>query len=226
MSAQPEEPRTESVAVATAASRASASRLMGALAAALLVSLALALATAAIAHADVPDSRFSIVDTCLVASPDGAFDYTVWLRDGSNMPIVGVPVVLDFNSAAGITLCGSQDTDNDGRLVVVSDVSGKAVFHVKAGGASNGRVAVGTGIDVIAYAHPRTTDLDGDADVDAQDVAALNGLMGTTGPNGDLDKNGTVDANDAALESARVGSTCSQTPAFQQTWGAVKALYH
>jgi hypothetical protein len=215
----------ESVAVATAASRASAHRLLSALATALATSLLLALLSAAVAHADVPDVYNSIADTSLVASPDGGFSYVVWLRDGSNMPIVNVYVILDFTEAPGIQLCASQDSDHDGKLIVVTDGQGRATFNVKAGGASTGRVSVGTALDVIKYAHPRTTDLDGDSDVDAQDQAALGALMGTSGPAGDLDKNGTVNSADAALQSAHLGGSCSATPAVLQSWGAVKALY-
>lgn len=222
----PHRPTSERpIADATAASRASASRLLGALAVAVLASLLLALASAAIAHADVPDASFSIADTNLVASPDGGFAYVVWLRDHANSPITNAIVVLDFNGAAGITLCASQDPDGDGRLLATTDVSGKATFQVKAGGSSSGLVTVGTGIDVIARAHPRTTDLDGDSDVDAQDVAALDALQGSAGPAGDLDKNGTVDSADTALENAHVGGTCTATPALLSSWGAVRARY-
>ena len=215
----------ESVAAATAASRAGAHRLLMALAAALAISLLLALLSAAVAHADVPDVYNSIADTTLVASPDGGFTYVVWLRDVNNTPITNVYVVLDFAEAPGIHLCPSQDSDNDGKLVVVSDGTGRATFTVKAGGATTGRVSVGTALAVIKYAHPRTTDLDGDKDVDAQDQAALNALMGTSGPSGDLDRNGTVNAADAALQNAHLGGNCSATPALPQTWGGLKALY-
>ena len=213
------------VAVATATSRAAAQRLIGALAVALLLSLVLALATAAVAHADVPDVRFSIADSNLVASPDGGFPYTVWLRDGTNTPIPNAIVVLDFANAPGIQLCASQDPDHDGRLLATSDVSGKATFVVKAGGSSSGRVSVGTVLDVIVQARPRTADLDGDTDVDALDQAALNALLGTSGPAGDLDRNGIVDAADVALLAAHLGGSCTTTPAYQPSWGSLKARY-
>jgi len=213
------------VAVATVASRASAHRLLTALASALATSLLLALLSAAVAHADVPDVYYSIADTNLVSSPDGGFSYVVWLRDANNMPITNVYVILDFTEAPGIQLCASQDSDHDGKLIVVSDGSGRATFNVKAGGTSNGRVSVGTALDVIRYVHLISTDLDGDNDVDAQDQAALNALMGTSGPAGDFDKNGTVNSADAALQSAHLGGSCTTTPAVVQSWGAVKALY-
>jgi hypothetical protein len=214
-----------SVAVATASSRAAAHRLLGALGTALLLSLLLALVGAAIARADVPSAAYSIADTNLVASPDGGFSYVVWLRDAANQPIPGATVVLDFTNAAGIQLCGSQDTDHDGRLLATTDVSGKATFQVKAGGTTTGRAVVGAGIDVLARPWPRTTDLDGDSDVDAQDQAALNALVGTSGPKGDLDKNGVVDAADVALLAAHVGGNCIAVPAFQPSWGSLKARY-
>lgn len=219
------DPHQESVAVATAPSRTSAHKLIVALLCATALSLLLALATAAVANAGVPSAAFSIADTTLVASPDGGFDYTVWLRDSSNMPITNATIVLDFTGAPGIELCASQDTDLDGKLLLVSDDLGHATFHVKAGGTSNGLVTVGTTNDVFAHAHPRTTDLDGDHDVDAADQAALTALMGTAGPAGDLDENGTVNSADAAIEAAHVGGTCTATPALGTTWGAVKASY-
>ena len=216
----------ESVAVATAASRVAAQRLLPALAAALAIALLLALLSAAVAHADVPDVYNSIADTNLVASPDGGFNYVVWLRDANNTPIVNVYVILDFTGAPGIQLCSSQDSDHDGKLIVVSDGAGRATFNVKAGGTSNGTVTVGTALEIIRNVHLISTDLDGDNDVDAQDQAALNALMGTSGPIGDFDKNGTVDSADATIQNAHVGGSCTSTPAVQQSWGAVKALYH
>jgi len=215
----------ESVAVATAASRASAHRLLSALATALAASLLLALLSAAVAHADVPDAYNSIADTTVVASPDGGFSYVVWLRDGNNMPITNVYVILDFTGAPGIQLCSSQDSDHDGKLIVVSDGQGRATFNVKAGGTSNGTATVGTALDVIKSVHLISTDLDGDSDVDAQDQAALNALMGTSGPPGDFDKNGTVNSADATIQNAHLGGSCTSTPAVLQSWGAVKALY-
>jgi len=90
--------------------------------------------------------------------------------------------------------------------------------------AAGGRAA-DTALDVIRTVHFISTDLDGDNDVDAQDQAALNALMGTSGPTGDLDRNGTVNSADAAIQNAHLGGTCTQTPAIQQSWGAVKAQY-
>ena len=225
MSRHQSAPHQESVAAATAASRASAHKLIVALLCATALSLLLALATAAVANAGVPSAAFSIADTTLVASPDGGFDYTVWLRDASNMPIANATIVLDFTTAPGIQLCPTQDTDHDGKLLLTSDELGHATFHVKAGGSSTGVVTVGTALAMFGHAHPRTTDLDGDHDVDAADQAALNALMGTAGPAGDLDENGTVDAADAAIETAHVGGTCTATPALLSTWGALKASY-
>jgi len=215
----------ESVAVATAASRASAQRLLTALATALAIALLLALLSAAVAHADVPDVYYSIADTNLVASPDGGFNYVVWLRDANNTPITNVYVILDFTGAPGIQICSSQDSDHDGKLIVVSDGAGRATFNVKAGGTSNGTVTVGTALDVIKHIHLISTDLDGDNDVDAQDQAALSALMGTSGPTGDFDKNGTVNSADAAILNSHLGGSCSTTPAVQQSWGALKAQY-
>lgn len=218
-------PQQESVAVATAQSRTSAHKLIVALLCATALSLLLALATAAVANAGVPNASYSIADTNLVASPDGGFDYTVWLRDSSNMPIANATIVLDFTTAPGIVLCPSQDTDRDGKLLLVSDELGHAVFHVRAGGSSNGVVTIGTTLDAFAHAHPRTTDFDGDSDVDGADQAALDALMGTTGPAGDLDANGTVDAADVAIETAHVGGSCVAAPALKTTWGALKAIF-
>jgi hypothetical protein len=213
------------VLVATAASRAAAQRLLGALASALAISLLMALLFAAVARADVPDVRYCVADSELVASPDGGFAYTVLLRDNTNVPIANSTVVIDFTNATGITLCGTQDPDHDGRLLGTTNSSGSVTFYIKAGGTSGGRVTVGTALDVIVRAQPRTPDLDGDSDVDQSDQAALTALMGSSGPAGDLDKNGTVNSADAAILNAHLGGTCGSTPSFQQSWGAVKALY-
>jgi hypothetical protein len=180
---------------------------------------------AALAHADVPDARYCTADTCLVASPDGGFAYTVVLRDNANAPIANGTVVLDFTNAPGIVLCNEQDADHDGRLLGTTNASGSVTFYVKAGGVSTGLVRVGTAIDLITLARPRTTDLDGDLDVDAADLSALNALVGTSGPNGDLDHNGTVNSADSALEAGHVGGNCTFTASNNATWGSLKALY-
>ncbi|MEP7028720.1 MAG: hypothetical protein ABI960_09015 [Candidatus Eisenbacteria bacterium] len=218
-------PRPGDVAVATAGARVVAQKMLTALALAIALSLLLALSLAAVARADVPDVRFCVADTSLVASPDGSFGYTVLLRNNTNAPIVGGTVVLDFTEATGIVLCNEQDPDHDGRILGTTNGAGSVTFHVKAGGASTGRVRVGTALDLITRARPRTTDLDGDLDVDSSDQAALNALLGTFGPNGDLDHNGIVDGVDVALEAGRVGSNCFLTPTNSTTWGQVRALY-
>ena len=213
------------VAVATVDSRSAAHRLLNALGLALFLSLALALGVAALAHADVPDVRYCVADTNLVASPDGGFAYTVLLRDNANAPIANGTVVLDFTNAPGLVLCSEQDTDRDGRLLGTTNASGSVTFYVKAGGVSTGRVRIGTAIDLITLASARTTDLDGDLDVDATDQSALNALAGTSGPNGDLDKNGTVNSLDSAIEAGHVGGNCTFTASNNATWGSLKALY-
>jgi hypothetical protein len=141
------------------------------------------------------------------------------LRDSSNLPIPNATVVLDFTTAPGIQLCPSQGHGPRRQAPARRDELGHAVFHVRAGGTSNGVVTIGTTLDVFAHAHPRTTDFDGDQDVDGADQAALDALLGTTGPAGDLDANGTVDAADAAIETAHVGGSCTAAPALRTTWG-------
>jgi hypothetical protein len=218
-------PEDRPVALATAASRAAAHRLLQSLATALALSLLLALLFAAVARAGVPDTRYCVADSNLVASPDGGFAYTVLVRDNSDAPIANATIVLDFTGSPGILLCGSQDTDHDDKLIGTTNASGSVTFFVKAGGTSTGRVWVGTTLDLIVMARPRTTDFDADSDVDAADQAALNALMGSAGPNGDFDRNGVVDSADAAILNSHVGGTCTATPAYQESWGAVKARY-
>jgi hypothetical protein len=214
-----------SALVAAADSRSAAHSMLHALGLALALSLALALGVAALAHADVPDVRYCVADTNLAASPDGGFAYTVLLRDNANAPIANGTVVLDFTNAPGIVLCNEQDTDHDGRLLGTTNAAGSVTFYVKAGGTSTGRVRIGTAIDLITLARPRTTDFDGDLDVDVADQAAINALVGTAGPNGDLDRNGTVDAVDTTIEAAHVGGNCTFTASNHATWGSLKALY-
>lgn len=222
---RPIAPEDRPVAIATAASRVAAQRLLGALAAALALSLLMALLFAAVARADVPDLRYCVADSNLVASPDGGFAYIVLLRDNTNTPIANGTVVLDFTNAPGISVCGTQDQDRDGRLLGTTNSAGSVTFYIKAGGTSSGRVSVGTALYLIVQARPRTTDLDADSDVDSGDQAALNLLMGSSGPAGDFDKNGIVDSADLAILNAHIGGTCTSTPASQPSWGALKALY-
>jgi hypothetical protein len=193
--------------------------------ASVLISLVLALASAAVANANTPDPRNCIADTELLGSPGGGFLYSVTLRDAANQAIAGGTVVLDFTSAPGIVICSDQDTDLDGRLLGTTNGAGVCTFYVKAGGNSTGYVIVGTAIEAITQAAPRTPDFDGDLDVDAVDRAALAALLGTSGPAGDFDLNGIVNGADQTIFESRFGHTCTLTPVQAETWGAVKAMY-
>ena len=213
------------VSASTSRSRKAASKIAAALGLAVVLSLALALGVAAIARADVPDTRFCTADSDLVASPGGGFPYVVVLRDGANAPVANATVVLDFTSAPGVLLCSDQDPDADRRILMLTNALGIATFYVKAGGPTAGYVTVGTALDVIRHAHFVTTDFDGSMTVDASDRSTLAGLVGSAGPPGDLDKNGVVNAADQALFEARFGNSCAQTPAIPMTWGRVKSLF-
>jgi hypothetical protein len=209
----------------TARSREAASKIALALGLAVVISLALAVSMAAIARADVPDTRFCTADSDLVASPGGGFAYVVTLRDNANAPVANATVVLDFTSAPGVTLCTDQDADSDRRLLMLTNVAGVATFYVKAGGSTAGYVTVGTAIDVIRHAHFVTTDFNGNMSVDTTDRSTLAALVGDPGPVGDLDKNGVVNAADQALFEARFGNNCTTTGATMMTWGRVKSLF-
>jgi len=213
------------VSNSTSASRKAASKIAGALGLAVVLSLALALGVAAIARADVPDTRFCTADSDLVASPGGGFPYVVSLRDGANAPVANSTVVLDFTTAPGVSLCSDQDADADRRILMLTNGAGIATFYVKAGGATAGYVTIGTAIDVIRHAHFVTTDFDGNMTVDATDRTTLAGLVGGAGPAGDLDKNGVVNATDQALFEAHFGNNCTTTGAVPMTWGRVKSLF-
>ena len=219
-------PETQNVVARVAADTATAfGRILVSLALAIALSLALAFVGALAAYADVPDPRNCVADQSMVGSPGGGFAYTVLLRDGANQPISGGTVVLDFTGAVGVILCADQDPDNDRRILGTTNAFGSKTFYVKAGGNTTGAVLVGTALDVIVQAQPRTTDFDGDLDVDASDRAALALLLGTSGPAGDYDENGIVNAADQALFEAHFGNNCSFTAAQAMTWGRVKQLY-
>jgi hypothetical protein len=213
------------VSASTSASRKALSKIASALGLAVVLSLALALGVAAIARADVPDTRFCTADSDLVASPGGGFPYVVNLRDAAGAPVPNATVVLDFTTAPGVNLCSDQDADADRRLLMLTNAAGVATFYVKAGGTTAGYVTIGTAIAVIRHAHFVTTDFDGNMTVDSTDRNALAALVGDPGPVGDLDKNGVVNAADQALFEARFGNNCTMTGAIPMTWGRVKSLF-
>jgi hypothetical protein len=188
------------------------------------VLLLLLLAAATPASAGVPDPRYSEADTCIVVSPAGAFTYTVRLRDESLAPVGDVDVVLDFTAAPGIVLCTASDPNNDRRVVARTDALGYVIFRVRGGGQSNGLVEVQALATLVRGAFARSTDLDGDLTVEAEDVTAHQALASNARA-GDYDCDGDADAADRQFVQNQLGHNCLTVPVLRRSWGSLKSFY-
>jgi hypothetical protein len=190
------------------------------------------------AHAivGVPDPRFSTVPPCVGACPAGDLSFSVTVRDVNNAPLIGVTVALDLSTCPNVVVhactdCAEPYNAATKQFLRLTGVDGTATFHPCAamycpGGSLQWAEVSANGV-VLANVAVHTTDVDADGDVDAQDVALMNGAIGGgTLPQGDEDCNLAINAADLAILNAHLGHKCTGVvPASPSTWGTLKATY-
>ncbi len=192
-------------------------------------------ATAALAG--IPDPRFSIVPNCFGICPAGDETSSVTVRDVNNSGVAAATVVLDFSACplAVVALCGdcaepSGYNPVTHQILRVTDANGVVAFHLCGSiycpsGAARWVQVSANGV-VLQNSTFITPDLDGDGDVDAQDVAIVTAAAGTGLAQANEDCAGPIDAADVAVVNAHLGHHCSGVvPVLPSTWGTVKAVY-
>ena len=189
----------------------------------------------------ITDPTHCSVTDRFVVCPAGDIRFDVVVRDQYWIPMAGVGVRLDFGGCATLQLCpdccAGVTLDPVARTVyAATDASGAVRFSLKMGGVCNGST-------IVVYVSPEpgvmspsiplassavsSPDQDGDLDVDASDVAAVAGAMGTVNWGADFNGDGAVTLSDLQwLTNNHVGHSCAGTvPARTSTWGSVKVLY-
>jgi hypothetical protein len=182
------------------------------------------------ASAAVPSAARSSVDVSIPTSPDGTLEFRVIVRDLADNLIANATVFVDFTECASFTLCTpcADDYHVQGtRLIKITGVDGTARFRICGAGRCGGGVVQIHADGVLFGSRPfAPADQDGDQLVEASDVAAIQGLEGSTDLAADLDHDGAVTAADTALAQARLGEACfDPTPSRSTTWGRVKTIY-
>jgi hypothetical protein len=182
----------------------------------LLALIASPAAAIEVANLHGPDPNTSTLDRLVIVCPGGDAAFRLTLRDRAIAPCPPSTVTLDFASAPGISLCPVGPEAGYGRrnqvLFAISDKDGALSFRIRGGGAAAADSVV---IHADGQAFGRravlSTDLDGDLDVDKQDVAKATALLGKPGGAGDLDGDGKVTKADLKLLRAHLGHACGNT---------------
>jgi len=199
--------------------------------------VALLLASPSLAQVRIPDPSTSTVPPCLTICPSGDRAFSVVVRETNNVGIPFATVTIDLSTCVGavIALCDdcAQAANYDPvtrRITRTTNVVGVATFQLcgsiycPSGVVNWARVSAnGVLLRISSFV---TTDLDGDRDVDSQDVAIVTAAQGGSLPPADEDCSGTIDGADVAFVQAHVGHVCvGPVPARPVTWGAVKSIY-
>jgi hypothetical protein len=166
----------------------------------------------------IPDPSTSTVPPCLTICPSGDRAFTVVVRDVNNGPVSYAIVAIDLGDCAGamIALCDHcTQADYDPatrRFVRKADVLGVATFQlcgsIQCPSGQNWARVLANGVLLALPINVVTTDLDGDRDVDAQDVAIVTAAQGGSLPPADQDCSGAIDGADVAIVEAHVGHGC------------------
>lgn len=171
--------------------------------------------------AGIPDPATSSVPSCLTICPSGDQTFTVVVRDVNDVPVSSATVAIDLSdcAAAAIELCGAcQQSPNydpgTRRIVRVASLSGVATFQLCGSiqctsGVETWARVLANGVLLSLPNNVVTTDLDGDGDVDSEDVAIVTAAQGGSLPPADGDCSGVIDGADVAIVEAHVGHGCA-----------------
>jgi hypothetical protein len=184
--------------------------------------VALLLALPSSAQVRIPDPATSTVPPCLTICPSGDRVFSVVVRDIDQAPMSFATVTIDLSNCADavIALCEDCAQTNNydpvtRRIVRYADVAGVATFQLCGSVYCPSSVnwalvsANGVGLRISSFV---TTDLDGDLDVDGQDVVIVTSAQGGSLPPADQDCSGTIDGADVAIVEAHGGHGCLDAP--------------
>jgi hypothetical protein len=172
----------------------------------------------------------------LTICPAGDRTFSVLVKDVNNAALPGRTVVIDLSGCANAVIALCQDCPEAANynsllrtITRITDANGMARFQLCGSifcpGTANWAEVSADGV-ILAFSTFVTTDLDGDLDVDAQDVGIVTAAQGGSLPEADEDCSGGIDGADVALVGAHVGHMCPGViPAFTTSWGRMKSTY-
>lgn len=167
-------------------------------------------------------------DRLFIVGSTANFERHVWISDGTAEGTVFVPGVTPQSSSQLVTFdgaiffVGEDGTHGHELWRSRGDIESTAmVADINAGSASSNPAALTASGDRLYFvandgvhgfelwALPRNVagDIDGDADVDLQDLSYLLSNFGTAGPTGDFDADGDVDLQDLGFLLANFGES-------------------
>ena len=190
------------------------------------------------ASAAVPDPRNSVAPECLTICPAGDRPFSVIVRDVGNNPVPGATVKLRVVSSncpnPMVVFC--EDCPEAANYDPVthtisrtSDVNGVATFRLCGSIFCDHTphwVEVTADGVLLNTSRFVTTDLDGDLDVDALDVALSTSYEGANHPQADQDCSNNVNPDDTTFLATHLGHVCpGVVPAAPTSWGLMKSIY-
>lgn len=180
-----------------------------------VVAAFLLLLSASASSASVPSPPNSSVPQ-LVGCPAGDLNFMVVVRDAAFNPIPNSTVVLSFASCPGFSHCsesfpGYVWNPAARTASAVTNSGGAATFAIHQGGVCS---AVSVSADGVPFGTRAfaSADQNGDLQVNAADVSAVQGKLGTTDGTADFDGNGIVDTVDVNVVQSHAGHVCGGAP--------------
>jgi FlgD Ig-like domain len=152
-----------------------------------------------IAGSDLASNSFA--DPVMVLSPTGNIPFSVHLRDGMGLPVVGADNVwLDFSGVSSLSPCGTEPLWPIVVPAMPSDTAGAVGFAVRAGGCTSDSVNVMTSHGVIGRVAIRSLDRSGGLLVTARDFVGDRC--------NDYNNDGAINAVDWTFFERYIGTSC------------------
>jgi hypothetical protein len=164
----------------------------------------------------------------ILVSPGGTPGNTIscWDRCGVDGPAEGVEVAMSFTETLASHLTWDVLQEQPVFPPQTTGPDGRTNFALRGGGCwagGNARVQV-NGVEVLRWTGAKSPDVNGDCEVLVDDLAYVQGRLGTTDFCADLDGSGTVTQADVAIVQAAMGQQCSQIAGVDDLSGAPPSL--